>query len=431
MGISSLGFSLGAGLKTRNRKMIPLLDLNAQNLPLADELRNAFDRVLQSGRFILGPEVDQFEQAVAGMAGAAHGIGVSSGTDAILLALMALEIGPGDEVLCPSFTFFATAGCIARCGATPVFVDSCPLCFNMNVSDAAAKVTDRTKAVMPVHLFGQAADMDGVMALATQHGLAVIEDAAQSLGAGYRGRKVGGIATFGTFSFFPSKNLGGFGDGGLLVTSDDRLAERATILRTHGAQPKYYHRYIGGNFRMDPLQAALLTVKLPHYTGYTEQRQANAEYYTDHLSRLDGVAVAEVSGCVRCQAKSGSANGCAADGSADAANRGPDSRRILLPAALPGHDHIWNQYTLRVFGEGRRDALKQHLTDHKIGSEIYYPVPMHQQECFRGFVPPDRGAACPVAEQLASECLSIPIYPELTDSQKDEVIAAIREWVVE
>ena len=227
---------------------VPLLDVNAQNLPLESELTAAFRRVLHSGTFILGPEVDAFEDEIASMLGVRHAIGVSSGTDAILLALMALDIKPGDEVLCPTYTFFATAGCIARIGAIPVFVDSCPVCFNLSVPDARRKVTSKTRAIIPVHLFGQSAEMDAVMGLAGEHGIRVIEDGAQALGAKYRGRACGTIGDFGTFSFFPSKNLGGFGDGGMLVCNDDDLAGKARILRVHGSKPKNIHKFIGGNF---------------------------------------------------------------------------------------------------------------------------------------------------------------------------------------
>ena len=247
---------------------VPLLDVNAQNLPLEEELTATFTRVLRSGRFIMGPEVEALEAEVAEFVGARHGIGVASGTDAILVALMALDIGPGDEVLCPTFTFFATAGCISRTGAVPVFVDACPVCFNMDVGDAARKVTERTKAVIPVHLFGQSAEMDAVIALAGEHGLYVIEDGAQAIGSRYKGHGCGTIGEFGTYSFFPSKNLGGFGDGGMVVCNDDALAERARILRMHGSRPKYFHREVGGNFRLDPLQAALLRAKLGHLPVY-------------------------------------------------------------------------------------------------------------------------------------------------------------------
>lgn len=378
---------------------VPLLDLRGQNLALEADLKAAFERVLRHGQFILGKEVTQFEEAIARFTGAKHAIGVSSGTDAILLALMAAGIGPGDEVLCPSYTFFATAGCVARVGAKPVFVDADPITFNLDVDDAARRVTPRTKAIIPVHLFGQSAAMDELLALARQHKLCVIEDTAQSMGAGYRGRQLGTIGDMGTFSFFPSKNLGAFGDAGLLVTNDDALAEKARLLRTHGAHPKYFHKLVGGNFRLDALQAALLAVKLPHYSGYTERRRANAAYYTAQLSSLPGVALVN------------------SKGTADA--------KLLLPVALPGNDHIWNQYTLRVTGAGRRDALRALCEARGVGSEIYYPVPMHAQECFAycGCQPSD----FPVAMKLADEALSVPIYPELNRAQQDEVIAVLRE----
>jgi dTDP-4-amino-4,6-dideoxygalactose transaminase len=390
---------------------VPLLDLNAQNLELESDLKDAFERVLRSGHFILGPEVEKLETDLAARIGVEHAIGVSSGTDAILLALMALEIGPGDEVICPTFTFFATAGCVARVGATPVFVDSCPSCFNLDPADVARRIGPRTRAVIPVHLFGQAADLDGILEPARNAELAVIEDGAQSLGARYKDRCVGGFGAFGIFSFFPSKNLGGFGDGGLVVTNDGDLAMRARDLRTHGARPKYHHKYVGGNFRLDPLQAALLAVKLPHYDDYTDRRRANAAYYTDRLSRLPGVAITE--GADRpCQ-------------SAATDSRPPEGVRLILPAAHRDRTHIWNQYTLRLPGEARRDALRSLLQTRRIGSEIYYPVPMHRQECFSNL----EGISLPVAEALSRECLSIPIYPELSRRQQDEVIGAIAEFL--
>ena len=379
---------------------VPLLDLRGQNLALETELKAAFERVLCHGQFILGKEVTQFEEAIAKFTGAKHAIGVSSGTDAILLALMAANIGPGDEVLCPSYTFFATAGCVARVGAKPVFVDADPFTFNLDVADAARRITPRTKVIIPVHLFGQSAAMDEVLALARQHNLRVIEDAAQSMGGAYRGRLLGTIGDMGTYSFFPSKNLGAFGDAGLLVTNDDALAERSRLLRTHGSKPKYYHKLVGGNFRLDALQAALLAVKLPHYASYTERRRANAAYYTAQLRGLPGVALV---------------------------NEPTAGAKILLPVALPGNDHIWNQYTLRVIGAGRRDALRALCDARKVGTEIYYPVPMHAQECFGycGCQPGD----LPVAMQLAGEALSVPIYPELNRAQQDEVIVVLREFL--
>ncbi|WP_038167767.1 DegT/DnrJ/EryC1/StrS family aminotransferase [Verrucomicrobium sp. BvORR106] len=391
---------------------VPLLDVNAQNHPLESEFNSAFQRVFRTGHFIMGQEVTAFEQEIASLVKAKHALGISSGTDAILLALMALDIGPGDEVLCPAFTFFATAGCVARAGATPVFVDACPACFNLDLRDARKKITPRTKAIVPVHLFGQSANMNGVQELAKEHGLRVIEDAAQAIGAGYRGRSVGTIGDFGCYSFFPSKNLGGLGDGGLLVTEDDELAKKAISLRNHGMSPKYYHSHIGGNFRLDALQAAFLRVKVPHYAGYTSNRQKNAAFYTERLSTLPGVTVAPASACA-CINSSPTAL--------------PEAR-ITLPQALPGHDHIWNQYTLRVIGAGQRDALRDHLTARQIGCEIYYPLTMDQQACFAD-LPATSKVGCDVSHQLAGEVLSIPIYPELSGGQKEEVVAAIADFL--
>lgn len=366
---------------------VPLLDVNAQNHPIADELRDAFERVLASGYFIMGAEVEKFEAGAAQYLGVKHAIGVSSGTDAILLALMAQGIGHGDEVICPSFTFFATAGCIARTGATPVFCDCHPDTFNIDFASAENCVTERTKAVIPVHLFGQSADMDACKAFASKHGLAIIEDTAQSMGARYNGQSCGAMGDFGTYSFFPSKNLGGLGDGGLLVTQDEGLAETATKMRNHGMHPRYYHQMIGGNFRLDALQAALLSVKFSHYTDYTRGRQQNAAYYLEQLHDVAG---------------------------------------IILPTTGAGNEHIWNQFTIRVL-DGRRDELKQALLDQGIGCEIYYPVPMHQQQCFAHLAPHAK-VSFTVTEQLALEVLSIPVYPELSRTQQDIVVSAIKDF---
>lgn len=389
---------------------VPLLDLAAQNHPLAAELRAAFDRVLEHGIFILGGEVTDLESAAAETLGAKHAIGVSSGTDALLLALMALDIGPGDEVICPSFSFFATAGAIARLGATPVFADVCPLCFNLDPESVAQLITPKTKALIPVHLFGQSAPMDPLIAIARDHGLKVIEDAAQAFGAAYHGKALGTIGDFGCFSFFPSKNLGGFGDGGLLTTNDDALADKARILRVHGSKPKYYHSLIGGNFRLDALQAALIGVKLPHHAQYSYARAENAAYYREALAPL---AQAAASQCAHC----------------GPAEKPAANARLILPQTLPQNTHIWNQFTLRLpapkdAAELPRDQLKKHLNARDIGAEIYYPVPFHLQKCF-DYLPP---AECPVSEMLAREVLSIPIYPELTPDQRDAVVTAVTEF---
>ena len=367
---------------------VPLLDLSQQNQPLSAELKETFARVLDSSQFILGPEVEAFEQQIASDVGARHAIGVSSGTDALLLSLMALGIGPGDEVLCPSFTFFATAGSVSRVGATPVFVDSLDDDFNLDLEDAARRITDKTRAIIPVHLFGQAADMDAVQRIAKAHGLKVLEDAAQSMGTQFAEKKAGTMGDLCAFSFFPSKNLGGFGDGGMITTNDDALAERVRILRVHGGAPKYYHKAIGGNFRLDPLQAALLRAKLDQLPTYIGKRRANAATYLDRLGESAPVRAG----------------------------------RLVLPSELPGRTHTWNQFTVRVV-DGKRDALMQHLAANKIGSAIYYPVPLHRQECFAEL--PGTGERLPVCEKMADEVLSIPIYPELSAGQINHVINTI------
>lgn len=371
---------------------VPLFDTKLQNNALATELQAAFARVLTSGQFILGPEVQNFERQCAQYLGVKHALGISSGTDAILLALMALGVGPGDEVICPSFTFFATAGCVARTGAKPVFCDVRADTFNLDVADAARRITSRTKAIMPVHLYGQAAEMEGINALARKHGIKVIEDACQAVGATQGGKRVGSLSDFGAFSFFPTKNLGAFGDAGLLTTNDDALAERATLLRNHGAHPKYYHQFVGGNFRLDAVQAALLAVKLPLLDGFAQRRAANAARYTEHFAKLPGVGA-----------------------------------KLVLPTTQPGNGHTWNQYTLRLPGAGRREALREWLAARQIGTEIYYPVPLHAQACFTSAGQTDKDL--PVSAQLAGEVLSIPIFPELTRTQQDEVISAIGEFV--
>ena len=361
---------------------VPLLDLKRQNDACGAELRAAFERVLASGHFILGPEVEAFEKECAALLGAKHAIAVSSGTDALLLAFMALGIGHQDEVVCPSYTFFATAGCVSRMGAKPVFVDVKPCCFNMDPALLERAITPRTKAIVPVHLFGQVCDMDPILEIARRKKVAIVEDAAQSLSARYKGRAAGTLAEFGCYSFFPSKNLGAFGDAGLLTSQDDALAEKARMLRTHGAKPKYYHQLVGGNFRIDALQAALLRVKLPRLEGYTRARQRNAERYQKGLARIAGLELPKV-----CE---------------------PDS--------------IWNQFVLRV-KDGRRDALLAHLKDRKIGTEVYYPVPLHAQKCWAdlGY----KEGALPVSERAAKETLAIPVFPELTAGEIDYVIDAI------
>ena len=363
---------------------VPLLDLQGQYRPLRDEILAAITRVCDSQRFIGGPEVEAFEREVAAYLGVSHAVGLSSGTDAILVALMAIGIRPGDEVIVPTFSFFATAGCVTRAGGVPRLVDIDPATYNIDPAAAAAAVTSRTKAIIPVHLYGQCADMDPILELANRCGLTVIEDAAQAIGSTYKGRHAGSMGRAGCFSFFPSKNLGAFGDAGLLTSNDDALAREVRLLRNHGAEPKYYHQRIGGNFRLDALQAAVLRVKLAHLDRWSAMRVANAARY-DELFRASRVA-----------------------------------DRITVPARAADRNHIFNQYVIRV---PDRDAVRTRLESKGIGTEVYYPVPFHLQECFAplGY----RRGDFPVAEAAADQTLALPIYGELTEPQQREVVAAI------
>lgn len=366
---------------------VPLLDINAQNLPLQERFAQKFRDIVGSGIFILGPEVEALEAEVAALCGAEYGIGVSSGTDALVVALMAAGIGPGDEVICPAFTFFATAGSVERLGAMPVFVDASPGSFNIDVEKIEAKITARTAAIIPVHLFGQAADMAAVMDIATRHHLTVIEDVAQAIGARVADRGCGSIGDFGTFSFYPTKNLGGLGEGGLVTTNDPALAERARAIRNHGMIERYRHDMIGGNFRLDALQAGMLRIKLEQLDHYATARRANAARYREQLAALAA---------------------------------------LTLPHEGDGCFHTWNQFTLRV-ADGRRDALRAALATAGIGSEIYYPITLDQQPCFRD-LPEHALGGIDVAHQLAGECLSLPVYPEMAVAQQDAVIAALGEF---
>ena len=363
---------------------IPLLDLQAQYRPIRDEILAAITRVADSQRFILGPEVDALETELARMLEVPHALAVSSGTDAILLALMALGVGPGDEVITSAYSFFATAGCVVRLGARPVFVDIDPLTFNIDASRIGPAVTSRTKAILPVHLFGLSADLDVILAEGAKRGVPVIEDAAQAIGATWQTRPVGGFGSFGCFSFFPSKNLGGFGDAGLVTTTDAELAHRARLLRTHGMEPKYFHHIVGGNFRMDALQAAILRVKAPRLDAWTEARRLNARRY------------------VRLFTDAGLGD------------------QIVLPIEPAGRRHIYNQFVVRT---KERDALRQHLERGDIGTEIYYPVQLHLQPCFAGLG--YHAGDFPHAEQAASESLALPIYGELTGEQQGRVVDAV------
>jgi dTDP-4-amino-4,6-dideoxygalactose transaminase len=363
---------------------VPLLDLRAQYAQIKDEVEAAALKVLRETKYILGPEVGALECALAGYTGAKQVVGCASGSDALLLALMALEIGAGDEVITTPHTFFATAGSIARLGAKPVFVDIDPKSFNLDPALIEKKITPRTKAIMPVHLFGQCADMNPIL----EFGIPVIEDAAQAIGAKYKGRQAGTMGTMGAFSFFPSKNLGAAGDGGAICTDDEALAEKLRVLRVHGSQPKYYHQYIGVNSRLDTLQAAIVKVKLKYLDGWTAGRRKNAEHYNKRFRKL-----------------------------------GVESQ-VKLPFNHPDCFHIYNQYTIRV---QRRDELREHLKTNGIGTEIYYPVPLHLQKCFAYLG--HREGDFPNCERAAKESLSLPIYPELTTEQLDYVAETVADFV--
>lgn len=362
---------------------VPLLDLKAQYAPLREEIRAAMDRVCDSQHFILGPEVQALEEETAKFCGAKFAVGVSSGTDAILAALMAAGVGPGDEVITTSYSFFATAGTVARLGATPVFVDIERETFNIDARQVEARITAKTKAILPVHLYGRCADLELLTAIAAKRKLVLIEDAAQAIGStDAKGRQAGTVGAMGCFSFFPSKNLGAFGDGGLVTTNDPALAELLRVLRVHGSKPKYYHKIVGGNFRLDALQAAILRVKLKHLLAWTAGRRKNADRYR----RLFG------------EAGLGS--------------------KVVLPSDVPGH--IYNQFVLRV---ENRDKLQAFLTERKIGTEIYYPVPLHVQECFASLG--GKKGDFPVSEEMAATTLAMPIYPELTEEQQKTVVDAV------
>ena len=369
------------------------------------QVEAAIREVMESQHFILGPHVKQCESEIADYCRAPHAIGVSSGTDALLLCLMAAGIGRGDEVVTTPYTFFATVGAIARLGAVPVLVDIDPATYNLDATRLAAAVTPRTKAVIPVHLYGQSADMDAVMAVAAAHNLVVIEDAAQSLGAIYKGRRSGTIGDYGCFSFFPSKNLGAAGDGGMVVTNNADTAERLQILRTHGAKPKYYHRLIGGNFRLDALQAAIVSAKLPFLEQWTEGRRRNAARYNRLFAD---------SGLDCCSTSDWAANRSRLVASV------PD---FLLPSEVTER-HVFNQYVIRT---PQRDQLRQHLQSRGVSTEIYYPVPMHLQECFSDL--PYSQGDFPESEAAAATSVALPIFPELSDEQAGYVVDCVRAFV--
>ena len=363
---------------------VPLLDLRAQYQSIKSEVGVAIAEVLESQQFILGPKVERCEEDIAAYSGCSYGVGVSSGSDALLACLMAENIGHGDEVITTPYTFFATAGSIARVGATPVFVDIDPATYNLDPSQIAARISSRSRAIIPVHLYGQMAEMEAIVRVAAEHRLVVIEDAAQAIGAEYQGRRAGSLGHYGCFSFFPSKNLGAAGDGGMIVTNDAERAEKLRCLRAHGSRRKYHHTVVGGNFRLDALQAAVVSAKLTHLDAWTSARQFNAKRY-DVLFADTGLPV-------------------------------------VRPSVLTER-HIFNQYVIRV---PERDRLRLFLHDRGVGTEIYYPVPMHLQECF-GYLGIGKGAF-PESERAAEETLALPIYPELTEQQARYVVGAIQEF---
>jgi dTDP-4-amino-4,6-dideoxygalactose transaminase len=368
---------------------VPLIDMSRQYATIEKDVQAALERVCASGRFVLGPDCSELEQVISRYCRVKHAIACASGSDALLLALIALDVGPGDEVVLPSFTFFATAAAVARLGARPVFADIEPDTFNIKAAAVERLISEKTKVILPVHLYGQCAEMPALVDLALNRDLSVVEDAAQAIGAEYAGCRAGGIGDIGCFSFYPTKNLGGFGDGGLLTTNRDHLAEKLRLLRVHGMQPRYHHQVLGINSRLDSLQAAVLNVKLPYLDDWTDARQRHATRYSELFAEtgLDGV--------------------------------------LKLPPTAPHRRHVWNQYIVRV-PDGRRDALRQHLTDRKIGTEIYYPVPLHLQPClaYLGYRPGD----LPETERAAAETLALPIFPELTAAEQELVVHEVAAY---
>ncbi|GBD91572.1 dTDP-3-amino-3,6-dideoxy-alpha-D-galactopyranose transaminase [bacterium BMS3Abin04] len=393
---------------------VPLLDLKAQYKTLKNELNQAILNVAESQYFILGPEVQKLEESIAGYIGAKKTIGVSSGTDALLIALMAINIKPGDEVIVPTFSFFATAGVVSRLNAIPVFVDIDPVTFNIDPAKIEDKITGKTKAIIPVHLYGQSADMNPIIEIAKKHNLKVIEDGAQAIGVQYKdGKHVGTIGDIGCFSFFPSKNLGGYGDGGMVAAMDEELGEKLRILRVHGGKPKYYHSMIGGNFRLDAIQAAVLNVKLPHLDSWSAKRRENAKLYTKLFTEA---GLSEEEGKTEFD----------------------DNNKVLLPKAIyknvilsgveESHSltnyHIYNQYVIRV---NKRDDLRAFLKENGIATEIYYPVSFHKQECFQDLQSSQDNY--PVADFAADHSLALPVYPELSTEQIEYVVEKIKEFI--
>ncbi|MCA9128133.1 MAG: DegT/DnrJ/EryC1/StrS family aminotransferase [Planctomycetales bacterium] len=370
---------------------VALLDVSRGNAPLRDEIIAALSEVYESGRFLYGPQVGELESQIAKLSNTRHAIGCASGSDALLLALMANEIGAGDEVIVPSFTFFATASCVRRLGAKLVFADIDPKTYNICPESVASKITPNTRAIIPVHLFGQSAEIDVICRIAADRDILVIEDTAQALGGAYHGRPLGSWGQIGCTSFYPTKNLGGIGDGGMMTTDSDQIASRLRLLSAHGMQPRYFHRELGINSRLDTLQAAALLVKLKYLPKYTAARQENAKHYFElfHEAGLVGQGASAV---------------------------------VQLPYQDPASFHVWNQFSIRVT-EGRRDELRQYLAARAIGSEIYYPIPLHLQECFQdcGY----KEGSLPASEAAAGEILHLPIYPELTRAEQAAVVDGI------
>lgn len=383
---------------------VPLLDLKPQYLALKKELDDAVQRVVDSQYFINGPDVAGLEDDINKYLNVKYSVGVTSGTDALLIALMAIDIKPDDEVIVPTYSFFATAGVVARLNAKPVFTDIDPITFNMDPKDFERKITSKTKAVIPVHLYGQSADMDEIVSISKKHGIKVIEDCAQAIGVQYKdGRFVGGIGDIGCFSFFPSKNLGGFGDAGIVTTNDPELYHKMKLLRMHGMEPKYYHKYIGGNFRIDTLQAAVLRVKLPHLDSWSSKRRENAELYSKLLIES---GLSENEGLTKFD----------------------KNNKVLIPTAVYKNSkqknfHIYNQFIIRV---EKRDELWEYLKKNEIGCEVYYPVPFHRQECFSYLNENDNDF--PISNFAAENSLALPIYPELTKDQIEFVVKCIKDF---
>jgi dTDP-4-amino-4,6-dideoxygalactose transaminase len=366
----------------------PLLDIQAQDASLRYEVRPAIERLLESQRFVLGDEVRRLETSIADYCQTNHAVGCASGSDALLLALMALDVKSGDEIITTPFSFFATASCVARLGARPVFVDIDPATYNIDVSQVADAITPRTKAIMPVHIYGQCADMDALLALGERHGIPVVEDAAQAIGATDRGRPAGSMGASGCFSFYPTKNLGGAGDGGIVTTNDERLEQRMRRLRAHGGITEYQHTEVGINSRLDELQAAVLNVKLARLDEWSNERAERAALYTRLLSEADL------------------------------------SFEVTTPFVRPECRHIFHQYVIRV--PRHRDALMDHLRERSVGTKVYYPIPLHRQECF-AYLDYKEGAF-PEAERASAETFALPAYPELSDEQQAYVVDSIRSF---